>query len=125
MINLLQDHVGEWLICDWIELIETLDINEEPYHTDVPLPLLFEQFIDENGVRFPMPGMQAKGQQLAISTSIEYNMKPGDNMRFYTPDGNFKDYEIVNVAPIQSKETMKSFQTPGINDLYDRKLVTF
>ena len=113
---------GEWKNAKWYEYTAPATKEQEGSVTDIPADISYKQYVDENGTVYPLPGMRSNGQDIAIESSTDYDVKDDDVIEFY----NKKKYTVRNVSTIHdTSNSMALFNFPGAEREYTRILITF
>jgi len=114
--------VAEWKNAQWYEYTAPATLEQEGSLSDIPADISYKQFVDEDGTVFPLPGMRANGQEIAVESSTDYDVKDDDVIEF--PNG--KKYTVRNVSTIHdTSNAMALFNFPGAEREYTRILITF
>jgi len=115
--------LGEWYNGQWYQYTPAATLEDEGTLTDIPEDFRYKQFVDDQGIRYPIPGMRtSQGLSITIETTSDLPFKEMDKIKF--PDGSILRIKSVSDNRARSN-SMASFQFPGSIDEYKSTVIIF
>lgn len=125
MISKTRMPLNEHYTAQWYEYTPQSTLaGEDGEWTDIPADFRYKQYIDDQGVRYPMPGMRTTdaGLEISIETSSDFNFKEHDKVKF--ANGSILRIKSKSYNR-QVSNSMAAFQFPGAVDDYKTTVISF
>lgn len=122
-MNQLHMPIGEYYTAEWYEYNGKDTLEDEDSYEAFSEEFHYASFIDEHGIRFPMPGMRTSaGLDITIETRSDLPFKELDKVKFH--NGSILKIKSVEVVRDTSND-LASFQFNGAVDEYSTVVIRF